>query len=73
MNARPQPFRLSVDEAAIADLRERLARTRFPDQAPGEHWAYCYVDDAFTRHLPALPGEAAPIHYAPRSGAALRL
>jgi microsomal epoxide hydrolase len=36
----PEPFRLAVEEAAIADLRERLARTRFPDQAPGEPWAY---------------------------------
>ena len=36
----PQPFRLHVADAAIDDLRERLARTRFPDQAPGEPWAY---------------------------------
>jgi microsomal epoxide hydrolase len=36
----PQPFTLSVPDAAIADLRERLARTRLPDQAPGEPWAY---------------------------------
>jgi len=40
MVPKPEPFRLAVDEAAIADLRERLARTRFPDQAPGEPWAY---------------------------------
>lgn len=40
MSATPEPFRLAVDDAAIADLRERLARTRFPDQAPGEPWAY---------------------------------
>src|SRR5919106_1003177 len=33
------PFSLHVPDAAIADLRERLARTRFPDQA-GEPWAY---------------------------------
>ena len=38
--ATPQPFRLHVADAAIADLRERLGRTRFPDQAPGEPWAY---------------------------------
>src|SRR5215831_13160505 len=38
--AQPQPFTLSVTDAAIADLRERLARARFPDQAPGEAWAY---------------------------------
>jgi pimeloyl-ACP methyl ester carboxylesterase len=35
-----QPFTLHVADAAIADLRERLARTRFPDQAPGAPWAY---------------------------------
>ena len=36
----PQPFRLHVPDRALDDLRERLARTRFPDQAPGEPWAY---------------------------------
>ena len=36
----PRPFTLHVSEAAIVDLRERLARTRFPDQTPGEPWAY---------------------------------
>ena len=40
MSRRPEPFALHVPEEAIADLRERLARTRFPDQAPGEPWAY---------------------------------
>jgi pimeloyl-ACP methyl ester carboxylesterase len=35
-----EPFRLHVPDTAIADLRERLSRTRFPDQAPGEPWAY---------------------------------
>ena len=36
----PQPFTLRVPDSDIADLRERLARTRFPDSAPGEPWAY---------------------------------
>jgi microsomal epoxide hydrolase len=40
MSKLPEAFTLSVPDAAIADLRERLARTRFPDQAPGEPWAY---------------------------------
>jgi pimeloyl-ACP methyl ester carboxylesterase len=40
MITQPQPFTLTVPEEAIGDLRERLARTRFPDQAPGEPWAY---------------------------------
>jgi microsomal epoxide hydrolase len=40
MNSQPQPFRLHVPDAALTDLRERLSRTRLPDQAPGEPWAY---------------------------------
>src|ERR1700704_584720 len=37
---KPTPFALRIPDADIADLRDRLARTRFPDQAPGEAWAY---------------------------------
>ncbi|MEN0073469.1 MAG: epoxide hydrolase family protein [Paracraurococcus sp.] len=44
MAARPEPFTLGVPDAAVADLRERLARTRLPDQAPipagASPWAY---------------------------------
>ena len=40
MSVQPDVFSLNVPDAAIVDLRERLARTRFPDQAPGEPWAY---------------------------------
>ena len=36
----PQPFTLHVPEADIADLHARLAKTRFPDQAPDAPWAY---------------------------------
>ena len=36
----PKPFTLHVADAAIEDLRARLALTRFPDQAPGEPWAF---------------------------------
>ncbi len=36
MPAVPLPFRLHIQDSAIDDLRERLARTRFPDQAPGD-------------------------------------
>ena len=35
----PTPFTLSVPESQITDLRDRLARTRWPDQPPGEPWA----------------------------------
>ncbi|WP_431268809.1 epoxide hydrolase N-terminal domain-containing protein [Dankookia sp. P2] len=34
MAPKPQPFTLAVPDAAIAELRDRLARTRLPDQAP---------------------------------------
>ena len=36
----PKPFTLEVPEADIEDLKTRLARTRFPDQAPDAPWAY---------------------------------
>ncbi len=35
-----QPFTLHVPDSNLADLRERLARTRFPDSAPGDPWLY---------------------------------
>jgi microsomal epoxide hydrolase len=40
MTSKPTPFQLHIPDADIADLRERLARTRFPDAAPGDAWAY---------------------------------
>jgi len=46
----PVPFKLRIPEADVADLRERLARTRLPDQAPGEPWAYG-TDVAYLRGL----------------------
>jgi pimeloyl-ACP methyl ester carboxylesterase len=36
----PEAFTLNIPDTAIVELRERLARTRFPDQAPGEPWEY---------------------------------
>jgi pimeloyl-ACP methyl ester carboxylesterase len=36
----PRTFTLSIPDQAIADLRARLALTRFPDQAPDAPWAY---------------------------------
>jgi pimeloyl-ACP methyl ester carboxylesterase len=35
-----EPFSLRVPNSDLIDLRERLSRARFPDQAPGEPWAY---------------------------------
>jgi pimeloyl-ACP methyl ester carboxylesterase len=37
---KPTPFTLRISDAEIADLRDRLSRSRFPDSAPGEPWAY---------------------------------
>lgn len=34
----PEPFRLHIRDEAIADLRERLARTRWPDEPPVAPW-----------------------------------
>jgi pimeloyl-ACP methyl ester carboxylesterase len=50
MSGQPETFRLHVPDAAIDDLRKRLSRTRFPDQAPGEPWAYG-TDLAYMRSL----------------------
>ena len=33
-------FRVDVDDAVLDDLRDRLARTRFPDAIPGTGWEY---------------------------------
>src|SRR5215467_9540666 len=35
-----EAFVLKIPDTAIADLKTRLGRTRFPDAAPGEPWAY---------------------------------
>lgn len=35
-----EPFRIEVPEAALGDLRQRLARTRFPAQIEGAGWDY---------------------------------
>ena len=33
-----EPFSLPYSEAAVEDLRLRLARTRWPDEIPGSGW-----------------------------------
>ena len=35
-----EPFRIAVSDTVLADLRERLARTRFPDEIPDSGWTY---------------------------------
>ena len=38
-NPTPKSFTLHIPDADIADLRERLARTRWPDEPPLEPWS----------------------------------
>jgi microsomal epoxide hydrolase len=40
MNDDVRPFDITTPEADLDDLRERLARTRWPDQIPGSGWDY---------------------------------
>lgn len=35
-----RPFRIDIADAALTDLRDRLARTRWPDELPGVGWSY---------------------------------
>ena len=35
----PRPFTLHVPDSDIADLRERLSRTRWPDEPPLDPWS----------------------------------
>jgi pimeloyl-ACP methyl ester carboxylesterase len=39
MAAAAAPYVLKIPESALVDLRERLARTRFPDEPPLEPWS----------------------------------
>lgn len=36
----PRPYAIHVPDAVLDDLRERLARTRWPDAIPGTGWEY---------------------------------
>lgn len=40
MSEAVEPFEVRVDDATLVDLRERLERTRFPDQIEGTGWDY---------------------------------
>jgi pimeloyl-ACP methyl ester carboxylesterase len=35
-----QPFSIHIDKAVLADLRQRIAATRWPDQIEGANWDY---------------------------------
>ena len=38
-DAEIRPFRIDVPQADLDDLRDRLARTRWPDELPGVGWS----------------------------------
>ena len=46
------PFRIEVSDDVISDLRERLQRTRWPDQIPSTGWDYG-TDMAYLKELVA--------------------
>jgi Epoxide hydrolase N terminus len=74
----PTPGALHVPDGDLDDLRQRLARTRFPDEAPGEPWVYgtsvAYMEElvrywsegfdwrAQEASLNALPHYRVPLH-----------
>ncbi len=39
MRGEVQPFRIEIPQAHLDDLRDRLARTRWPDELPGVGWS----------------------------------
>jgi epoxide hydrolase len=45
-----EPFTIDVPQADIDDLRDRLARTRWPDELPGVGWTYG-IPLAYVREL----------------------
>lgn len=45
-----EPFTIAVDEAALSDLRDRVRRTRWPDQVDASGWTYG-VDRGYLREL----------------------
>jgi pimeloyl-ACP methyl ester carboxylesterase len=47
-----EPFRIQVSDEALADLRARLARTRFPDEIADSGWTYG-TDLAYAKELVA--------------------
>jgi pimeloyl-ACP methyl ester carboxylesterase len=48
--ARAVPFAVEIPEPVLADLRQRLERTRWPDQLPGTGWEYG-ADTAYLKEL----------------------
>ena len=49
-SSNPRPFVVKVPPAVLNDLKARLKKTRFPDEAQGTGWAYG-VDLEYMRTL----------------------
>ena len=48
--AEPEPYEIAVPDAVLDDLRQRIARTRWPTQPPGTGWEHG-ADFAYLREL----------------------
>ena len=63
-----EPFVVRVAEETLADLRERLARTRWPEEVQGAGWDYgtnlAYLEDliAYWRHRFDWPAQEAALN-----------
>jgi hypothetical protein len=40
MVRKPTPFKVAISDEVLDDLRQRLARTRWPDEIPSGGWGY---------------------------------
>jgi hypothetical protein len=45
-----EPFTISVEQAVLSDLRDRIRRTRWPHEVPGSGWE-AGADGAYLRSL----------------------
>jgi len=60
--ANPQKLTINIPDAAIADLKSRLSKTRYPDQLENVTWEYgmdldyLKVKEAMTCSTPHLNG-----------------
>jgi hypothetical protein len=58
------PFTIKIAREQVDDLKERLARTRTPDEAPGDGWSRGVPTDYRRRMLPpALPNGNCRKHF----------
>jgi epoxide hydrolase len=72
MDAEIRPYRIEIPQADQDDLRDRLARTRWPDELPGVGWSYgiplAYVKELadYWRTTYDWPGQEARLNEFPQ-------